>query len=206
MHSANKKTFFEDFVFEVCNEVYEPAEDSFLFAENLQVKKDARALDMGTGSGILGILAAKKASEVLSIDVNPFAIKCAKQNAKRNCVDDKMSFLQGDLFAPLSQDTKFDLILFNSPYLPSEKGEEESWLGRAWAGGATGRQVIDHFILQSVRHLEKNGEIFLLQSNLADIEETKKKFRFLEMKTELVAALDMPFFETLAIIRVTPNS
>jgi release factor glutamine methyltransferase len=203
MHSANKKTFFEDFVFDVSNEVYEPAEDSFLFAENLQVKKNTRVLDMGTGSGILGIIATKQASEVFTVDVNPYAIRCAKQNAKRNCVDGKMSFLQGDLFAPLAETVKFDVILFNSPYLPSETGEDSSWLGRAWAGGTTGRKVIDRFILETPYHLEKNGEILLMQSTLADIEETKKKFLFLEMKTELVATLDLPFFDTLLLLKVT---
>jgi release factor glutamine methyltransferase len=200
MNSPNKKTFFEDFAFEICDEVYEPAEDSFLFAENLRVKKGARVLDMGTGSGILGIIAAKQASEVLAVDINPFAVSCAKQNAKHNKVRN-MAFLRGDLFTPLAQEAKFDLILFNSPYLPSEKGEEETWLGRAWAGGATGRQVIDQFILETAHHLEKNGEIMLMQSNLANIEETKEKFNSHEMKTEVAATLDLPFFETLTLIR-----
>ena len=43
-------------------DVYEPAEDSFLFAENLDVEKGAQVLDVGTGCGILGILAAEKAA------------------------------------------------------------------------------------------------------------------------------------------------
>jgi release factor glutamine methyltransferase len=164
------------------------------------VKKGARVLDMGTGSGILGIIAAKQASEVLAVDINPFAVSCAKQNAKHNNVGN-VEFLQGDLFAPLAQGAKFDLILFNSPYLPSEKDEEESWLRRAWAGGTTGRQVIDRFILETAHHLEKNGEIMLMQSNLANIEETKEKFNSHEMKTEVAATLDLPFFETLTLIR-----
>lgn len=200
MHSAIKKSFFGDLVFEVCENVYEPAEDSFLFAENLNVKAGARVLDMGTGSGILGELAAKEASEVVALDVNPFAIRCAKQNAIRNNVHGKMAFLQGDLFTPINETTKFDLILFNAPYLPSEQGEDATWLGRAWAGGTTGRQVIDQFISQAPSHLKKAGEILLMQSNLADIEATQREFEAHEMNAAVTAREDLPFFETLVLL------
>ena len=200
MHSANKKAFFGDLVFEVCENVYEPAEDSFLFAETLYLKMGARVLDMGTGSGILGVLAAKEASEVVAVDINPYAIRCAKQNAKRNSVHSKMTFLQGDLFTPLSETAKFDLILFNAPYLPSEKGEDATWFGRAWAGGTTGRQVIDQFISQAPSHLKKAGEILLMQSNLADIEATQREFEAHGMNAAVVAREDLPFFETLVLL------
>jgi release factor glutamine methyltransferase len=203
MPSASKKAFFGDFTFDVCENVYEPAEDSFLFAENLQVKVGARVLDMGTGSGILGILAAKNAIEVLSVDVNPHAIRCAKQNARQNHTQGNMNFVQGDLFAPLNEIEKFDLILFNAPYLPSEAGEEDTWLGRAWAGGATGRQIIDRFISLAPAHLKVNGMILLMQSNLANVEETLSEFSFFGLHGAVVTKVDLPFFETLVLLRAT---
>jgi release factor glutamine methyltransferase len=200
MHSSSKRAFFGDSSFEVCDEVYEPSEDTFLFADNLHVNAGAHVLDMGTGSGILGITAAKQASEVLVIDVNPHAIHCAKRNAKRNRVDGKMAFLQTDLFSCLRENAKFDLILFNSPYLPSERGEEATWLGRSWAGGEGGREVIDRFILHVPEHLERTGHILLLQSTLAGVEETKEKFRAVGMAAEVVASRALPFFETLVLV------
>jgi release factor glutamine methyltransferase len=204
MHSANKNAFFGDHVFEVCGDVYEPAEDSFLFAENLNLTPNASVLDMGTGSGILGILAAAKgAREVVAIDLNPHAVRCTKQNAHTNGVSSKMLFLQGDLFTPLAETAKFDFILFNAPYLPSEKGEDTTWLGRAWAGGATGRQVIDRFIAQAPKYLEASGEILLMQSNLANVQETIEKFAAQKMHATSVAHLDLPFFETLHLLRAT---
>jgi release factor glutamine methyltransferase len=202
MHSASKKAFFGDIVLEVCDQVYEPAEDSFLFAENLHVGAGARVLDMGTGSGLLGIVAAKQgASEVVAVDINPHAVKCAKQNAQRNDAAGKLAFLQGDLFAPLAENVKFDLILFNAPYLPSERGEEESWLWRAWSGGITGRQVVDKFIAQAPRHLERDGEILLMQSNLAGVEETKARFQAAGLNTENLVQRNLPFFETLFLLK-----
>src|SRR4030067_1583890 len=99
MPSQTKRVYFGDFVFVVDKNVYEPAEDSFLFAENLNVAGGEKILDMGTGCGILGIVAAKKASKVVAVDVNPYAVHCAKENALLNNAR-RMSFVQGDLFAP----------------------------------------------------------------------------------------------------------
>ncbi len=203
MPSAGKLLFFGDCSFEVCENVYEPAEDSFLFAERMRVEAGARMIDMGTGTGILGILAAKIAREVLSVDLNPYALRCAKRNAQLNEVQGNMSFLQGDLFSPFQTTEKFDLITFNAPYLPSEKGEEETWLGRAWAGGPTGRQVINRFISQAPVHLEKTGNILLMQSNLADIKETILQFSLFDLRTTIVTKLDLPFFETLVLLKAT---
>jgi release factor glutamine methyltransferase len=201
MHSASKKTFFDDLTFDVCENVYEPAEDSFLFAERLQVEKGSRVVDMGTGTGILGIIAAKEAGEVVSIDMNPYAIRCAMRNAKLNGTARNMSFLQGDLFTPFEDSVKFDLILFNAPYLPSEPGEEKTWLGRSWAGGASGRAVIDKFISQAPSHLERNGRILLMQSNLANVEATVENFAMAGLRTKSVAYLDLPFFERLVLLK-----
>ncbi|MDI6690428.1 MAG: methyltransferase, partial [Candidatus Bathyarchaeota archaeon] len=53
MHLLSKKVFFADYVFYVSENVYEPAEDSFLFAENLMVRERDFVLDMGIGCGIL---------------------------------------------------------------------------------------------------------------------------------------------------------
>jgi release factor glutamine methyltransferase len=203
MHSAGKRVYFADCVFEVCENVYEPSEDSFLFAEHLEVRAGARVLDMGTGTGILGILAAKQACDVLSMDLNPYAVRCSKRNAQLNNTCGNMRFLQGDLFTPLAKTAKFDLVFFNAPYLPSEPGEEVTWLGRAWAGGASGRQVIDRFISQVTAHLGHAGEILLMQSTLANIEETKLKFEAVGMRVNVVTRLALPFFETLALLRAT---
>ena len=71
MPSASKKAFFDDFTFLVDENVYEPAEDSFLFAENLPAKGFCRVADVGTGCGILSIVAAKRAREIVAIDLNP---------------------------------------------------------------------------------------------------------------------------------------
>lgn len=201
MPYAIKQVFFGDCEFNVSEDVYEPAEDSFLFAENLIVGEGKCVLDMGTGCGILGIVAAAMATKVIAIDINPHAVRCAQENARLNGVSDKLFLVQGDLFTPLETERQFDLILFNAPYLPTDRDETGSWIGRAWAGGVTGRQIIDRFICESSKHLKRSGRILLMQSTLSDIEKTTLIFKKRGLRTTIIAKRDLPFFETIVLIR-----
>jgi release factor glutamine methyltransferase len=200
MPSPAKQVFFADYFFSVPENVYEPAEDTFLFAENLAVERGDLVLDAGTGCGVLGIIAAAKAAHVVAVDISPYAIRCAKENAKLNHVIDKLFFVRGDLFEPLRVDETFDLILFNAPYLPTEETEGASWLERAWAGGATGRQIIDRFVRQSLSHLKAGGRVLLLQSTLSDVDWSLKVFEEEGLRTRIIASRDLPFFESIALI------
>jgi release factor glutamine methyltransferase len=202
MPLANKKVFFRSFTFFVDQNVYEPAEDSFLFAENLDVDESSRVVDIGVGCGILSIVAAKKAQEVYSVDINPCAIRCARRNAIFNGVAGKIFFVQGDLFSSLARGVEFDSILFNAPYLPSEK-EESSLLERSWAGGKTGREIIDRFIDQAPEHLSTKGRILLMQSSLSNVEQTFRRFMDSGLDAKSVASRSLPFFEKIVLIIAT---
>ncbi len=200
MSSCTKRVYFGDRVFVVDENVYEPADDSFLFAENLEVDSGESVLDMGTGCGILGILAAETAREVIAVDVNPYAIRCAKVNAEFNNVRGKMTFVQGDLFTWLSEKATFDVILFNAPYLPADEREPDTWIDRAWAGGNTGRQVINRFISEASEHLKPAGRVLLMQSTLANVNKTLRRFTEHHLTAQIVADRVLPFFETVALI------
>jgi len=202
MKSSRKQISYDDLRFQILRNVYEPAEDTFLAAENIVVNEDDTVLDMGTGCGILAILAAQKAKTVVAVDANPHAIRCTRKNAEINKLTHKISVRKGDLFQPIRKDEKFDLIVFNAPYLPSTPKEGRSWLGRSWAGGPTGRHLIDRFMEEAPSYLEKEGKILLVQSSLANINETLKKFREADLEAQVVAEKKVAF-ETIVVIQAS---
>ena len=200
MHSQNKRVYFGNYAFLVDENVYDPAEDSFFFAENLAVEAGAQVLEIGTGCGLLSVVAAREAGIVVASDVNPHAVRCAMANAILNKVRGKISFLQGDLFNALSETSKFDVIIFNSPYLPVEESEANSWLSRAWAGGPTGRKIIDRFILEAPKYLKQSGRILLMQSTLTGVDETIERFSERCLHARVLSERALPFFETIVLI------
>jgi len=194
-----KKFSFNDHAFYVLEDVYEPAEDTFLLAENLRVHKNDFVLDMGTGCGILGILAAEKAKAVVAVDINPYAVICAKINAKLNSVERKMGILRGDLFHPIKEGKGFGVILFNAPYLPSEPEEQKTWIEQAWAGGVGGRDLIDRFLSEVPKCLKVNGRILLVQSTLSDVDRTMQAFEKAGLQAKVVAE-EKVAFETIVVV------
>jgi len=193
-----KEVFYGGLSFIVFDGVYEPAEDTFLLARNLSVSFGDRVLDVGTGCGILAVLAALKASYVLAIDINPHAVRCARENAHRNGVLDKIDFICCNLLSPLRRRQMFDLIVFNAPYLP-EEGEPRSWLERAWYGGVDGRKVIESFLESFSDYLKPGGRLLLVQSSLSDVEKTMLMLRGMGYDAK-VADVAESFFETITLI------
>lgn len=100
--------------FEVPADVFEPKPVGLWQSILDEVKESDRVLDMGTGSGVNGILAAAKSSDVVAVDVNPASVENAKHNAGLNHVDSRMYFAVSDLFEAV--EGKFDLIMFDPPF------------------------------------------------------------------------------------------
>jgi len=188
---------YQGMEFIICENVYEPAEDTFLLADNLLVKKSDNVLEIGTGTGIIAIIASKKAKKVVTVDINRYAVECARKNTEINlaCVDIRW----GDLFDPVD-DEKFDLILFNTPYLPIEDDElVDDELEAAWNGGKDGRFVINRFIKGLVEHLNPCGRVQLVQSSLSNVEETTG--RLMELGFEVsVTDSERFFFEEVVVL------
>ena len=181
---------------DVAESVYDPAEDSYLFAENLRVKRGEKVLDMGTGSGILAIIAAKQGADVTAVDINPRAIECARRKAQKSGV--KIGFLESDLFENIKG--KFDLITFNPPYVPTEPEELKNIESTAWDGGEQGRKVIICFLKSAPKFLKPGGRILLMVSSLNDIlNDLRRGF-----ETKIVAEKPL-FFERLYLVELIPK-
>lgn len=174
-------------------QVYEPAEDTFLLAENLAVKKGDVALDVGTGTGLIALLMARKASYVLGVDINPIAVELARENARLNGINN-VEFRLSDLFENV--EGEFDLITFNAPYLP---GEPEEPIDLALVGGETGREVLDRFIGEVPRYLKPGGVVQIVQSSITGVEETLERLKKAGLTAGIVARRHF-FFEDIVLI------
>jgi release factor glutamine methyltransferase len=119
-------------------------------------------LDLGTGSGVCAVFAAKHARRVIAVDVNAAAVRCASINAQINRLEDKIEARHGDLFEPVAGE-RFDLILFNPPF---RRGEPRNDRDRAWRSIG----VAERFAEGLDRHLKPGGRALLLLSTYADSE------------------------------------
>jgi HemK-related putative methylase len=129
-----------------------------LLCANL-VGQDCEVLDMGTGSGICAVFAAKYARRVVAVDINPAAVSCARINAILNG-QERIDVRHGDLFAPVAGE-RFDLIVFNPPFL---RGEPCNDRDRAWRSS----DVAERFASGLRTYLTPNGSALLLLSTFGD--------------------------------------
>jgi release factor glutamine methyltransferase len=177
---------------ELCSKAYEPSDDSFLLADNIKVKKGERVLDMGTGCGIQGIIAAKMGSVVTSSDISDAALKCARKNAKLNEVN--ITFVKSDLFKGV--EGEFDLVMFNPPYLPAEPGNKNDEIERSLAGGKTGSETTLMFLKELKNHLSHDGRALLVTSTLSIPEIPQDFFAGYDLRSEIIDKKPL-FFEKL---------
>lgn len=124
--------------------------------------------DVGTGSGILAVCAAKHlpAAEVTAVDISPGALAVARENAERHGVAGRINFVESNLFAAVPAEAQFDFILSNPPYvrtaemaqLPREVAEHEPH--SALEAGPEGTDVIAPLLEQSLQRLRPGGWLF----------------------------------------------
>ena len=125
-------------------EVYEPAEDTFLLVDALDIKQGDSVFEIGTGSGLIGLYCASIGADVICSDINPIAVELVKKNLLMNKEKIIGSFevRLGDLFSVLNIGDEFDIVVFNPPYLPTTKEEKVGgWFDKAVDGGADGLEV-----------------------------------------------------------------
>jgi release factor glutamine methyltransferase len=164
-----KKTI-DGLLLEIPQDVYDPAEDSFLLAENLEIRNKMKILEIGSGSGYVSLYLAKKypQGEFFCLDINPKAAIVTKKNAVKNRL--QVTSLAADLFTSFYESKNnsrlFDIVLFNSPYLPVN---DSGLLAKAWSGGKNGLDVISRFLVSLGCFLKKDGFCLLVVSSKANL-------------------------------------
>ncbi len=174
--------------------IYQPAEDSYLMSRILKEQipnllkenPDLSFLEIGAGSGIhletaksLGI----KKENIFSSDIDKKSVS--------HCNLLEFNCIHSDLFENISG--KYDLIIFNPPYLPEDAREPKSSKLET-TGGKKGNEIILRFLKDAKNYLKIGGKIFLITSSLAeDISFKKLGYESKEIGCEKL------FFERLCI-------
>jgi release factor glutamine methyltransferase len=128
-----------------------------------------RIVDVGTGSGILAVCAAKyvPSAEVTAIDISPAALSVARRNAERHGVADRITFVEANLLSAAPAEATFDYIVSNPPYISTAEMEQlardvrEHEPRLALEAGEKGTDVIAPLIEQSVPRLKPGGALLM---------------------------------------------
>lgn len=158
------------------------------------IPSGATVLDVGTGSGVGAICAARWARHVVAVDINPEAVRCARINALLNRVEDRVQVHKGDLFAPIGEQ-RFDVILSNPPFF---RGQPDTMAERAfWAEDIEGR-----FAAGCSAHLASGGHALIVLSSHGETDAFLDAFRAEGLEGEIVRERHL-FGETVWMYRLT---
>jgi release factor glutamine methyltransferase len=124
-------------------------------------------IDVGTGSGILALAAARAgAAIVIAADINPNAAISAAENARANGLGDRVRGVASNLLATFAPRPLFDVIL-SSP--PKHAGEPRDLADRGWHAGPAYRDVAALFD-QARGRLKPGGRIYVMVSSDSDLD------------------------------------
>ena len=164
------------------------------YIESLDLKGKT-FLDMGTGSGIVGLFASRAGAIVTGVDINPRAIECAKENAAAAGLE--IEYRHSDLFSNL-RDRQFDVIAWNPPFFP--KPARTAAEAALYAGD--GYAVIARFARESRRYLKDGGTIYVVLSMDLEIPVLARMFEGEGFSLSRVQARKWGFGETMVVLEI----
>ncbi|HEY6634556.1 MAG TPA: 50S ribosomal protein L11 methyltransferase [Acidimicrobiia bacterium] len=185
---------------------FRPSTISTLLADALEFKPGSVVVDVGCGSGILSIIAAKLgAAQVYGIDAADETVEIATANAKAHGVADRVQFAQGDMFEPLDPDLEADVVIGDVSGIPDAIATASGWFPSGLSGGPTGAELPMRMIEESKRLLRKGGALFLPTGSLQDensiLERAKAVFGSMRQVTERNIPLPSSLAEDPAVLR-----
>jgi len=208
--------------------VYYPSDDSYLLIDyfrkkinddlfdGIKLEEIEYVLDLGTGTGIIAIFFQllrsfnpKFKPIIYASDILGESIICAKRNEILNKIKSKIIYLQSDLFKsfPESLRSKFNIIVFNPPYLPSSllitETTNKKSIDHSWEGGYQGIEILIDFLKEVGKflNLDKAHYIYFISSSKSNIDELEKQIIDLGYKNEKLEKIHI-FFEDIILNRL----
>jgi SAM-dependent methyltransferase len=186
------------FSFEVNPGVFAPTHTSRTLAEALEIQPGDTVIDVGCGSGVLSLVAARLgAARVVGVDLSASAVEVARRNAERLGVADRVEFRVGDLLLP-ARGIQADVIIGDVSGIPDEIAAVSGWFPDGRAGGPTGSEL-PAAMLESIREngcLKPGGRLYLptgtIQAEGRILEVARRIFGAANLQSLLERELPLP--------------
>ena len=170
-----------------------PKAGTLLLARQVPALAHGSVLDLGTGCGLLALLAARSARRVVAIDVVEACVRCTWRNALLNGFEVQVDVRLGDLFAPVTGEV-FDLILTNPPQMPTppgrEVGEDEA---AADDGGHDGWAILDRVIREAPARLKPGGQLVFTLFDFLGEQNAFRRVKEAGLSPVIIARESQPF-------------
>ena len=195
------------FDLEVSGETDIPSVLSLLLAEVVDVGDGDDVISLGCGCGVLPIVAAKLgAGRVFGVDTSNDVVAVASRNAQRLEVNDRTTFLRGDLFKPLPLSLKAEVIIGDVPAIPDGLADRGGWLRGRRGGGPGGSEVAIRMMHAARKRLKAGGRLFLptggLQNEGAILKAARSAYGKLTQLTEHTIAVPRALAETPTLLKL----
>ncbi|MGW6143422.1 HemK2/MTQ2 family protein methyltransferase [Streptomyces sp. NPDC055144] len=174
--------------------VYAPQYDTNLLTRALQsepISGQTDMLDLGTGSGVLAVIAARMGARVTAVDISWRAVWTARLNASLNRVS--ITVRHGDLSMACNANA-FDLVVSNPPYVPAPAAQlPVRGVTRAWDGGMDGRSLVNRVCDSAQRALRPGGRLLMVHSEICGSAESIGRLTDLGMRAAVIDKAQVPF-------------
>ena len=170
-----------------------PKAGTLLLARQVPALAHGSVLDLGTGCGLLALLAARSARRVVATDVVEACVRCTWRNALLNGVEVKVDVRLGDLFAPVAGE-RFDLVLTNPPQMPTPPGREAAGdEAAADDGGHDGWAILDRVIQGAPAHLKPGGQLVFSLFDFLGEQNAFRRLKEAGLSPVIIARGSQPF-------------
>lgn len=148
---------------------FRPTTISTMVADTMEVNDDDIVIDMGCGSGVLSIIAAKLGAKLVhGVDAEVETVRVATANAAEQGVASRTAFYRGDMFAPLPEGIRADVLIGDVSGVPDEIAKATGWVSSDLTGGPSGAELPVRMLEQARRFMRKGGKVFLPTGSLQD--------------------------------------